>query len=320
MSSVIPENAAQAQRSKPRAAAAPAASSASAPAKAPASPSAPAPGAVRTAPASAASAQSTAASGAEQTLPISNIKPNPDQPRTSFKEDDLRELAASIKREGLLQPLLVRPVADGYQIVAGERRYQACKMIGLAQVPVRIIAASDAHAVELAMVENIQRSDLNPMEEARGYKRIMESGGMTQAELAAAVSKGRSTIANALRLLELPEVAQQLLYDGVISAGHARAILSIPTEAGRQKLAEKLKSGTLTVRQAESMAKMLAGEVAVPAERTPAPETFKKVSRELSGVLETKARVRTVRGKNKIEIEFKDEDDLKRIFARIVGE
>ena len=160
---------------------------------------------------------------------INAIAPNPDQPRTNFKREELEELSASIQKDGLLQPILVRPLEDGtYQIIAGERRWQASKLAGLQQVPIRVKEASDDKALELALIENIQRSDLNPIEEAYGYRRMMERLNMTQAEVAQAMSKGRSTVANALRLLELPEEAQQLLFEEKITAGHARAILSIP--------------------------------------------------------------------------------------------
>ena len=152
---------------------------------------------------------------------INAIAPNPDQPRTNFKREELEELSASIQKDGLLQPILVRPLEDGtYQIIAGERRWQASKLAGLQQVPIRVKEASDDKALELALIENIQRSDLNPIEEAYGYRRMMERLNMTQAEVAQAMSKGRSTVANALRLLELPEEAQQLLLQQIWFLGH----------------------------------------------------------------------------------------------------
>ena len=252
---------------------------------------------------------------------LDDIEPNPDQPRTQFKEEELEELAQSIKNEGLLQPILVRKVDDKYQIIAGERRWQACKKIGLDNVPVRVVDASDDKAIELALIENIQREDLNPIEEALGYRRLMESRNMTQAEVAQAVSKGRSTIANALRLLELPEEAQNLLYEGKITAGHARAILSIPDQAGRETLTRKLKDEQLSVREAESIARLLAGSIAAHTAGTPkreVPAYFKKAARNLSEKLETSVKVKTTKGRHKIEIEFKDEEEFKRIFERII--
>ena len=248
------------------------------------------------------------------------IKPNPDQPRTSFKKDEIAELAASIKRDGLLQPILVRKRGETYEIIAGERRYQACKLLGMETIPVRYWSADSDKALELALIENIQRSDLNPIEEAYGYKRLMERKGMTQSEVAQTVSKGRSTIANALRLLELPEEAQQLLFEEKITAGHARAILSIPSPEGRKTLTKKLMEEKLSVREAESIARLLAGKEAAqgkPSKRQPASPSFKKAARGLTRLLETPVRVKTVQGKNKIEIPFETEEDLMRIVEAI---
>jgi len=252
---------------------------------------------------------------------IDLVEPNPDQPRTNFKKEDLEELASSIKKNGLLQPILVRKKGDRYQIIAGERRWQACKSLGMKTVPIRVKNVDDDEAIVLALIENIQRNDLNPIEEAYGYRRMMERGKMTQSEVAQAVSKGRSTIANALRLLELPEDAQQLLYEEKITAGHARAILSIPTKEGRRKLTDKLVESTISVREAESIARLLSGnknkEPATP--RPPQPKSYKTVARTLRDTLDTNVKIKTVAGKNKIEIEFKDETDLERLFRIITN-
>ena len=252
---------------------------------------------------------------------INAIAPNPDQPRTNFKREELEELSASIQKDGLLQPILVRPLeGDTYQIIAGERRWQASKLAGLQQVPIRVKEASDDKALELALIENIQRSDLNPIEEAYGYRRMMERLNMTQAEVAQAMSKGRSTVANALRLLELPEEAQQLLFEEKITAGHARAILSIPTKEGRERLTRKLVEEKLSVREAEALARLFSGkknENAKP--KAPMPKEYRKVARTLKDVLDTPVKVKSVNGKNKIEIEFKDEEDLERLFKGILA-
>ena len=252
---------------------------------------------------------------------INAIAPNPDQPRTNFKREELEELSASIQKDGLLQPILVRPLEGGmYQIIAGERRWQASKLAGLQQVPIRVKEASDDKALELALIENIQRSDLNPIEEAYGYRRMMERLNMTQAEVAQAMSKGRSTVANALRLLELPEEAQQLLFEEKITAGHARAILSIPTKEGRERLTRKLVEEKLSVREAEALARLFSGkknENAKP--KVPMPKEYRKVARTLKDVLDTPVKVKSVNGKNKIEIEFKDEEDLERLFKGILA-
>ena len=254
-------------------------------------------------------------------VPLDKVFPNPDQPRTNFKKDELEELAESIKKNGLLQPILVRSMPDGtYQIIAGERRWQACRLLKMENVPVRIHDADDDETIILALIENIQRSDLNPIEEAYGYRRMMERGKMTQAEVAQAVSKGRSTIANALRLLELPEDAQQLLFEEKITAGHARAILSVPAQDGRRKLTDKLVESNLTVRETESMARLLAGKKdKKETPRQQAPKSYKTIARALGDTLGTEVKIKSVKGKNKIEIDFKDETDLERLFRKITS-
>ena len=250
-------------------------------------------------------------------VPIELVHPNPNQPRMHFNKEELDELALSIEKDGLLQPILVREDAEGYDIIAGERRWQASQLAGLKKVPVRIKEADDMKVLELALIENLQRSDLNPIEEAYGYKRMMERGNRTQSEVASAVSKGRSTIANALRLLDLPEDAQQMLYEEKITAGHARAILAIPSDEGRAKLTEKLAKEKLSVREAESLARLIAGREKQknnPVKKPPKPRFFRRAAKDLSESFDTKVQVRSVNGKNKIEIEFKDEEDLHRLY------
>lgn len=250
-------------------------------------------------------------------VPIELVHPNPNQPRMHFNKEELDELALSIEKDGLLQPILVREDAEGYEIIAGERRWQASQLAGLKKVPVRIKEADDMKVLELALIENLQRSDLNPIEEAYGYKRMMERGNRTQSEVASAVSKGRSTIANALRLLDLPEDAQQMLYEEKITAGHARAILAIPSDEGRAKLTGKLAKEKLSVREAESLARLIAGREKQknnPVKKPPKPRFFRRAAKDLSESFDTKVQVRSVNGKNKIEIEFKDEEDLHRLY------
>lgn len=252
---------------------------------------------------------------------LDKIVPNEEQPRTNFKQDELDELAESIKTNGLLQPIIVRVVGDTYQIVAGERRWQACRIAGLDKVPIRIIEADDDEALMLALVENIQRSDLNPIEEAYGYRRLMERGRMTQTQVAQAVSKGRSTIANALRLLELPEEAQKLLYEDKITAGHARAILSIPTRENKEKLTEKIVDQKLSVREAESLARLYSGKAEKKtSQRKQTPKSYKTIGRSLESKLKTDVRIRNSRGRNTVEIYFKDEADLERICHILLNE
>ena len=253
---------------------------------------------------------------------LSLIKPNPNQPRNDFNEERIEDLAKSIKKDGLLQPIIVRPKDEGYEIVAGERRHHACKKVGLDTIPVKIITLNDAETQAVALVENLQRDNLNPIEEAWGYKRLMEIGGYKQVELADIVSKNPSTISNALRLLDLPEEIQEMMFDGKISAGHARAILSIPPDKDdlRRVLANKIAAERLSVREAEQAAKLYAiqGE-AGGAKREPSPKSFKMVARKLRHKLDTTVKVRTTRGKNKIEIEFIDEEDLQRIMRILEG-
>lgn len=246
-------------------------------------------------------------------LAVSDVLPNPEQPRTDINEDQINELADSIKKVGVLQPILVRAHGAGYQIIAGERRWRAAQAAGLERVPVRVMAISDTEALALALIENLQRSDLNPVEEARGYRRLIAEYGMTQAELADRVSKSRSAVTNTLRLLDLPDDIQEQLYEGRLSAGHARAILSIPDDDRRHTLARKCVEEGLSVREAESLAKLLAAGASISAPRAVTPKSYKIVARKLRRLLSTNVRVRQTAKKGKIEIDFHDEGDLERI-------
>lgn len=187
-------------------------------------------------------------------LPIARIKANPNQPRKNFDETKLKELADSIKQNGILQPLLVRKSGNSYQIVAGERRYQAAKLAGVKELPVVIRDVSDDEVLQLALIENLQRADLNPIEEAQGYRQLIDDRSLTQEELGKILSKSRSAIANTLRLLDLPEEVQNLMAAGELTAGHARAILAVPSQEGRERLARKVIDEHLTVRQTENLA------------------------------------------------------------------
>ena len=255
----------------------------------------------------------------DASLPISKIKPNKNQPRQSFEAEPMKELADSIKQNGVLQPIMVRKAGASYEIVAGERRYQAAKIAGLKEIPVIVREVSDEDVFKLALIENLQRSDLNPIEEALGYKTLIDQNKLTQEALAKAVSKSRPTIANALRLLDLPKEVQQLMSEGKLTAGHARAILAVAGEDGRIRLANKVVAENLSVRQTESLAPLFSGNNSVPAHREPTPKSFKRAARQLKLALEAPVRVKKVRGKNKIEIEFESEDDLARIVGLIGG-
>lgn len=244
------------------------------------------------------------------TLPLKKIKPNKDQPRKRFDEAELAELSDSIKQNGILQPLLVREKGDHYEIVAGERRFQAAKLAQLEEVPVVIKAISDEEVFKLALIENLQRSDLSPIEEAQGYKQLIKQENLTQDDLAKVLSKSRSAITNTLRLLDLPTEVQTLMAEGRISAGHARAILSVSGKEGRIKLAQKVVEENLSVRQTENLAPLFSVTNVEKPKRQPTPQAYKRAARQLRIALDTPVKVRNVRGKNKIEIEFNDEDEL----------
>nr|WP_207302674.1 ParB/RepB/Spo0J family partition protein [Olsenella sp. Marseille-P4559] len=248
---------------------------------------------------------------ADSTLPVSKIKPNRGQPRKNFDPDELAELADSIKQNGILQPIIVRKKGTSYEIVAGERRYQAAKLAGLEEVPVVIRDISDEDVFKLALIENLQRSDLNPIEEAQGYRQLINANGLTQEEVARLVSKSRSAITNTLRLLDLPEQVQDLMSEGKLTAGHARAILAVPSEEGRIRLAEKVTIQGLSVRQTETLAPLFSDNSQIePVRRQPVPQSFKRAARQMRLALDTNVKVKTVRGRNKVEIEFEDEEAL----------
>lgn len=262
----------------------------------------------------------TAAMKSDSVLPISKVKPNKGQPRKTFDETELSELADSIKQNGILQPILVRKHGTSYEIVAGERRYQAAKLAGLDEVPVVIREISDEDVFKLALIENLQRSNLTPLEEARGYRQLLDEKDLTQEELSKILSKSRSAITNTLRLMDLPAEVQDLLEAGRITAGHARAILAVPTEEGRIRLAEKVVNENLSVRQTEHLAPLFSGtEEPSKPRREPAPQSFKRAARELRQALNTNVKIKNVRGKNKIEIEFADEDMLVHIVEMIAA-
>lgn len=264
------------------------------------------------------SATSAANTASETKLPIEDIVPNPNQPRIHFNETELRELSESIQEHGVLQPLLVRKHGNGYEIIAGERRYQASKLAGLEELPVIIKDVNDEEMLALALIENLQRSDLNPVEEAKGYRQLIDASGMTQEALSKAVSKSRSAITNSLRLLDLPEIVQQMIFEGKLTAGHARAILAVPYEDARIRLAEKVVAEGLSVRATENLAPLFSAGETPKTQRPATPQSFKKAARVLRQVFNTNVRVKSSRGKNKIEIEFKDEEELSRILGEMI--
>lgn len=262
----------------------------------------------------------TGHTGGNPMISIKDIHPNPNQPRTHFNEQELGELSESIQEHGVLQPLLVRKDATGYEIIAGERRFQAATLAGFTELPVIIKDVNDDEMLTIALIENLQRSDLNPIEEAKGYKQLIESSGMTQTALSKAVSKSRFAISNSLRLLDLPEQVQEMIFDGKLTAGHARAILAVPYEAARVKLAEKVVEEGLSVRATEHLAPLFSVSETPKAPRPVTPQSFKRAARALRQTFNTNVRVKNTRGKNKIEIEFKDEEELSRILSTIMGD
>ncbi len=254
-----------------------------------------------------------------QLMPIYKIEPNPDQPRQDFDEAELQALADSIATHGVVQPLTVRESKTGYyQIIAGERRWRAARLAGLREVPVVIIEADDRTTMELALIENLQRQDLNPVEEALGYSRLMESHGLTQEETAKRVGKSRPAVANALRLLSLCPEVLELVRSGALSAGHARAVLSLKTEKAQKDAAQKIVALGLSVRQAELLCKNLNKE---PVKKEVPPlavdyvaECEKTLSRQLG------RGVKIINGKRKgrFELEFYGQDDLQTLLDALM--
>jgi ParB family chromosome partitioning protein len=243
-------------------------------------------------------------------LRITEIEPNKGQPRKRFDEAALSELAASVAQHGVLQPLLVRPLPNGqYQLVAGERRWRAARMAGLQEVPVVIREMSEQEAAELALIENLQRQDLNPIEEAQGYRTLMESYGLTQEETAKAVNKSRPAVANALRLLSLPSSVALLVQSGELSAGHARTLLSFESKEQQEAAAKEVVEKGLSVRALEKLAK---GAKTPPSERTRVRRDsfFDEVELALTEHLGRKVRVSVKEKAGLLQIEFYDKEDL----------
>ena len=250
---------------------------------------------------------------AYQSLPIYKVEPNPDQPRRDFDEEELQALADSITEHGIIQPLTVRELNSGYyQIIAGERRWRAARLAGLGEVPVVIIEADDKKAMELALIENLQRQDLNPVEEALGYRSLMEDYGMTQEDAAKRVGKSRPAVANALRLLGLQQEVLEKVRSGELSAGHARAILTVKSEKKQLAAAQKIAALGLSVRQAELLCRNMAKEAPEPKEE---PVTLKvdyvaECEKQLSKHLGRGVKIVNGKRKGRFELEFYGAEDL----------
>lgn len=244
----------------------------------------------------------------KKTLRISEIEPNRAQPRKVFDDAAIAALAESIQEHGILQPILVRPIpGQGYQIVAGERRWRAARMLGLDEVPVLIRELSDLETAQIALVENLQRENLNPLEEAQGFKSLQEEFDMKQEEISRITGRSRSAVANSLRLLRLPEQVQELLADGAISAGHARALLAFTDEDRMIEAAQKAAAGLLTVRMLEKMA---AEKPDIPEKTEPKNTYYREMEISLHDRLGRKVKVDYKKNRGALTLEFYDEDDL----------
>ena len=264
------------------------------------------------------------------TVRISEVEPNRQQPRKAFDEEKLEELSASIKTYGLLSPILVQKRDGYYEIIAGERRWRAALKAGLKEIPVIIRDYSEKEILELSLIENIQREDLNPIEEAKAYKRLMDEFDMGQAEVAERVSKSRSAVANSVRLLKLGDPAQQMLVDGQISMGHARALLPLEDSDKQTELAQKIVDQALSVRDTEKIVKeILSGEsgketeTVKPREQEEDPGIaviYKQIEERLQQTLHTKVSIQRKRnGHGKLQIEFYNNDDLDKIIDKLTG-
>ena len=258
---------------------------------------------------------------ATNSLPLSEIVPNKEQPRKTFDEGALEELADSIKQHGVLQPLLVRPLpSGGYQLVAGERRWRASRIAGLKEVPVVVKELSDVETMEIAIIENLQREDLNPIEEAEGLQALIDRCGFTQEEVATSVGKSRPAIANALRLLKLPSEVREMTKNGEISAGHARALLAFDNEAMIYEEAQNIVKNNLTVRDVERLAKTSEAQTSTTRRKSKKRDSFyDEVELSLTEILGRRVKVYNGRDKGTLEIEFYSTEDLKNI-ANKLGE
>lgn len=260
---------------------------------------------------------------AETTVKITKVEPNREQPRKNFDEDTLQELADSIKQFGLLQPILVQDRRDYYEIIAGERRWRAAKLAGLKEVPVIIRNYTEQEIMEISLIENIQREDLNPIEEAIAYKRLIEEFNLKQDEVAERVSKSRTTITNSMRLLKLCEYVRQMIIDDKLTTGHARALISIEDEEQQKQIAERIFDEKLSVRDVEKIVKNILNPTEKKPQKEELPQSIQYIYEDIEKKLEEKLSRKVeinAKGKNgtgKIEIEFYSNDDLDRLIEAL---
>lgn len=269
---------------------------------------------------------STASSAEEEKdgtlmVKLSKVEPNREQPRKNFDEDSLQELAESLKQFGMLQPILVQNRGDYYEIIAGERRWRAAKIAGLKEVPVIVRELTDQEIVEISLIENIQREDLNPIEEAQAYKRLLTEFHLKQDEVAERVSKSRTAVTNSMRLLKLCDEVQKMVVDDMISTGHARALISIEDPEEQYLIAQKIFDEKLSVREVEKLVKDLHKPPKPPKEENKTLQAiYQEISERLKRSLSTKVSVSAKQnGAGKIEIEFYNHEDLERLLERITG-
>lgn len=259
------------------------------------------------------------AGGEVNTLPLREIEPDKTQPRKTFEPQALAELAQSIQTQGVLQPILVRPnPAGGYQIVAGERRWRAARQAGLRDIPALVMELTDAQAAEISLIENLQREDLDPIEEALGYRQLMERCGYTQEQAAQRLSRSRSAVANSLRLLSLPQDVLELLKTGALTSGHAKAILSIPQPARQSEAASLIVADKMNVRQAEAICKKLQKEPKNKQKKPARPSIAAEVEISLREVLGTEVKVDYAEGRGTLKLGFYSDEQL-RAFANLLG-
>ena len=263
--------------------------------------------------------ETPAAKSPYQMLPIHKVEPNPDQPRKDFDPEELQSLADSIATHGVVQPLTVRELPNGYyQIIAGERRWRAARLAEVREIPAVIMEADDKKVMELALIENLQRQDLNPVEEAMGYQTLMQEYGMTQEDAAKQVGKSRPAVANALRLLNLSDKVLEMIRKGELTAGHARAILSLKTQKLQEAAAQKIATLGLSVRQAEQLCKNMGKEPAPVKEPTLAVDYVAECEKSLTKHLGRKVKIISGKKKGRFELEFYGQDDLQKLLDALM--
>lgn len=253
-------------------------------------------------------------------IPLESIVPNPNQPRKQMDDQAMAELVASIKEFGLVQPVVVRPVGAGYELVVGERRWRAAQQAGLKEIPAIVRTSTSTESLEMALIENLQREDLNAIEEALAYKQLIEDFNISQNEIAKRVGKDRATIANTLRLLQLPAEIQRQVIDGGLTSGHARSLLALQGDSFQSKLARRISREDLSVRQVEDIIRRWRSGVAreaAPRRKPLQPKGLAALAEKLGDYLQAPVKVRLSRKKGKIEIEFSTVDDLERIYETI---